>query len=90
VAEVAAIKGYLAFYKEERPEHRKTDVYQVYNVGTPIGPIHLLGLVAWKSQWRRYSFFPANDKVFDATCLETITVFIRNLMDARRHKRNDR
>ncbi len=77
------IRGYLTFIKGCRPESRKTDVYEVLNTSNGVS----LGVISWKSTWRKYCFSPLHNTVYDSTCLETITVFIRNLMDKRRHKK---
>jgi len=78
-----AIRKYLMFQKQPTPESRKTMIWNVYNTENKV----FLGHIGWKSTWRRYCFFPATDLVFDATCLDTIIKFIRELMDMRRHKR---
>ncbi len=83
MSNVVAIRGYLTFILGEKREHRKTDIYHVLNSSNGT----YLGHISWKSQWRKYCFFPHAETVFDSTCLETITVFIRNLMDKRRHKK---
>ncbi len=36
----------------------------------------VLGKVKWFSRWRKYSFFPAQDCVFEQTCLREIAEFI--------------
>lgn len=50
-----------------------TRVWMVQNAaGTRV-----LGKVAWHSPWRRYTFQPMPQTVFDAECLTTITTFLR-------------
>jgi hypothetical protein len=35
-----------------------------------------LGVVSWHAPWRRYSFHPAGNTLFDARCLDTIAAFL--------------
>lgn len=46
-----------------------------------------LGGIKWYAPWRRYCFFPTEDKLFDAGCLETITSKINELMNEWRSQR---
>jgi hypothetical protein len=71
---------YLLFEKQTHDD-RKT--YVVF-VGTK--ERLLLGKIKWFSQWRRYAFYPTNDKVFDETCLEDIKNYIHDLMEERKTK----
>ncbi len=56
---------------------RKTSTYNCWNHSEI-----LLGCVEWKSGWRQYIFEP-NQAVFSAGCLQDISHFIKQLMDAR-------
>jgi hypothetical protein len=40
----------------------------------------LLGLVRWYGPWRRYSFFPEANIVFETQCLKDIASFLDKLM----------
>jgi hypothetical protein len=55
---------------------------QTFAVVSKIGE-HFLGYVKWFPRWRRYAFFPGDDSVFDAACLQEVTAFIDGLMQAR-------
>jgi hypothetical protein len=58
--------------------NRKTKVFLVYNkenFETPIGEIK------WYGAWRKYSFFPQPNTVYENTCMQDIINFINQLMD---------
>lgn len=60
---------------------RRTERWQVVNQEGEI-----LGLVAWYSQWRRYTFTPTSGSlVFDAACLVEITTCLA--METRKRQR---
>ena len=42
-----------------------------------------LGFVRWHAPWRQYTFMPYAVTVWNTDCLDTITEFIRGLMDER-------
>src|SRR6266581_3609063 len=46
----------------------KTEIWNVFSKNSP----QLLGEVKWWSRWRRYTFFPVNEMLFDASCLRDI------------------
>jgi len=43
-----------------------------------------LGYVRWMSRWRKYSFYPEPNCVFEEECLSDIAQFIKQ--ETRRHK----
>jgi len=45
-----------------------------------------LGLIKWYSSWRTYSFFPANDTIYEDDCLTDIANFIKDKMDERKEQ----
>lgn len=47
----------------------------------------VLGEVKWYGPFRQYSFFPAQNTVFEKTCMSDITRFIIQLMNERALKR---
>lgn len=50
---------------------RKTAVYQVSNKqNIP------LGLVSYRSAWRKYVFLPDTNTMFDETCLSEVSAFL--------------
>lgn len=59
---------------------RKTKVFFVYNkeYGTR------LGMISWHGPFRKYSFFPEANMVFEATCLQDIIDFMNGLMEERK------
>lgn len=54
---------------EEKP---KTKVWGVF---TKDGGVEL-GTIKWFPQWRKYSFFPAEQTVFETQCLNDIAQFL--------------
>lgn len=68
-----AERTYLRFSEIATEPGRKTKVWHV------IGANHIvLGRVAFWAHWRRYVFFPGSDKLFDASCMSQISVFLSN------------
>lgn len=45
-----------------------------------------LAWIKWYGPFRKYSFYPEPDIVFDAACLQDILTFINNLEDERKAK----
>jgi len=77
-------RGYLTFYKVVQPTPKITQVWEIKNSkGATIGHVQ------WFSRWRRYCLYPADGTVFDSQCLDTITRFIRDLMEGRRHTKKN-
>ena len=62
----------------------KTKVIDVCNRENDL----VIGTIKWYPNWRKYSFFPANDCVFETICLKEITDFIMNL-NIEHKKQND-
>lgn len=46
----------------------------------------LLGHVEWFSRWRKYSFFPMEETVYEQTCLREIAEFCETQTKAYKHK----
>lgn len=44
----------------------------------------LLGEIRWFARWRKYSFYPADDCVFEQVCLREIAAFIEDQTKAHR------
>ncbi len=63
----------------------KKNKTSVYNV-TAKEHGEVLGQIKWFGRWRTYSFFPANDTVFERTCLHDVINFIDGLMQDRKNK----
>lgn len=61
----------------------KTRVFHIHNKETRT----FLGYIKWYGGFRKYSFFPEPNMVFEATCLQDIIDFIQELMDARKKEK---
>ena len=55
---------------------------KIVGVGNNQG--HKLGVIKWYASWRKYCFSPFPATTFDMTCLNDITLFIKELMDERK------
>lgn len=71
---------WIDFVKLKKPSSRKTDIYQVV---TKDGR-SLLGMISWWAPWRKYTFQPNANCVFETQCLGDIIQFINDLMQARK------
>lgn len=72
---------WIDFVKLKRPSWRKTDIYQVV---TKDGE-SLLGQISWWAPWRKYTFQPNANCVFETQCLMDIMVFLNTLMEERKN-----
>ena len=63
-------------------EGDKTNQYLVVSKKTSTP----LGFVKWYGAFRKYCFFPADQTIFDPSCLRDIINFINFLMDERKKK----
>lgn len=57
----------------------------VYNVIAKEGDTKL-GQIKWYAPWRKYSFFPAPNTLFETQCLSDIVSFITDRMNERKTK----
>lgn len=57
----------------------------VYNVIAKEGDTKL-GQIKWYAPWRKYSFFPAPNTLFETQCLKDIILFINQCMEDRKPK----
>ena len=57
---------YLIFTRIDIPG-RKTPVYEIYNKSD-----ECLGIIALHPAWRKFVFYPAEDSMFDISCLSDI------------------
>lgn len=76
--EAAHVTEYLTFELLPRGG-RKTDVWRIASRRSG----DTLGLIKWYGAWRQYCFFPALGTVFNVGCMNDITAFIAQQMDAR-------
>lgn len=75
---------YLEFRLIPRPEHRKTDMYDVWNKEDK----SFLGRVSWYASWRCFAFYPSGrNLVFERVCLRDIAEFLDQLMEKRKLER---
>jgi hypothetical protein len=68
----------------ERPGTGKTKVFAVYNKTKSY-----LGHISWYGPWRKYVFTPADNCLFDASCLSDVVKFMNGLMTERRNERRE-
>lgn len=71
---------WIEFQLRERPSGMKTDIYDIF---TKDGTSYL-GAIRWYAAWRKYTFQPANDTIFENQCLRDIIAFIDKLMEDRK------
>jgi hypothetical protein len=78
------MKIYIIF--EEVTTKKKTGTWIVRsNVNINIK----LGIIEWYASWRKYTFKPFNDTIFDAGCLMEVMYFINKRMEERQEKEWD-
>ena len=73
------IATYIDFAFVEKSPSGKTDIWRVADKSG-----FQLGLIAWFSRWRKYSFYPSGHTVYEQTCLREIAEFIDERMAERR------
>jgi hypothetical protein len=61
------------------PKTLKTKIFQVWAKD----PSFLLGEVRWYNRFRKYSFMPAANTVFEQDCMQAITDFLKKLQAER-------
>lgn len=71
---------YIRFYLSEDQPNKKTHVWEVTAKAGGF-----LGQVRWFGRWRKYSFFPAPDCVFEETCLGDIAEFLKWATHSHKH-----
>jgi len=65
---------HIRFVPAEVPAHWKTLGWKVENKHDGVS----LGTIEWFSRWRKYSFFPAPETVYEEVCLREISRFIQD------------
>lgn len=70
----------------ETPHTGKTKGFDIINKSMG----HPIGWIEWYSNWRQYCFFPWDDMVFNSTCLELITKFLKEINVEHRKSRNQK
>jgi hypothetical protein len=61
---------HLTFELQPKPAKRKTEIWTVVAQGEV-----RLGDVRWHAPWRRYTFHPDVDTLYDEECLTEIAIF---------------
>ena len=75
--DISIIPGtYITFRRDYSKEKGVTQVWTVDDIG----------VVKWFGRWRKYSFFPNADSVYEETCLREIAEFCQQLTKAHRAK----
>jgi hypothetical protein len=74
--------SWLEFHIRERDPKRKTDIYDVVNQSNLVH----VGIIKWYGGFRKYTFQPTNDTIFDDKCLREIARFITALMNERKEE----
>lgn len=70
------MKSFVKFTEKPNPKsYTKTKRWSVTNSCSSFE----IGEVKWFNSWRRYTFQPAPNCVFDVTCLSEIIHFINNV-----------
>lgn len=73
---------WIEFHKVDPPIiGRKTDTYLIF---TKTGDQTVLGEIKWYGPWRQFAFFPQPNCLFEKTCLQDITDFLKKLMEDRK------
>ncbi len=72
---------YIRFsLSEDQPKSGRTNIWEV--IAKAGG---FLGQIRWFARWRKYSFFPAPDCVFEEVCLGDITDFLKWATHSHKH-----
>lgn len=67
-------------------EVHDTGKTKVFNILSKSGDV--LGKISWFSNWRKYTFWPEQQTIFDSKCLIEIVSFINDLMEERKNETN--
>ena len=74
---------FVGFYKTTPKEKAKTEIWAI----DTLDGVHTLGWIKWFGRWRKYSFFPKGETVFEPTCLREIAVFCQAATEIHRLKK---
>jgi hypothetical protein len=66
---------WISFQKDIRKRGAKTDVWHVWSLKDQELGSHL-GIVSWRSTWRKYAFYPSPQTLFEQDCLRDLAQFI--------------
>ena len=73
---------WIVFEKVVPEKPRKTEIFKVVAKADNF----VLGEIKWYPSWRCYAFYPTGNTVFELTCLQDITNFVKSLMKERKKK----
>lgn len=68
--------SYLKFTEGRASDSGKTRTWNVDHKDSGDN----LGCISWYAPWRRYCFYPNDDRLFDASCLMDIGLFLTQRM----------
>ena len=63
------------YIKRKDIENKKTPIFKIY---TNLDDFEL-GEIKWHGAWRTFTFYPANDTLWDTHCLLSLSCFLDNL-----------
>lgn len=67
---------WIEFQKQYGIPEKKTDTYLILTKDSG----NCIGIIKWYAAWRKYSFFPNPNCVFETQCMRDIISFIDGLM----------
>lgn len=70
---------HLRFWFHGTSDSGKTDRFTVSGKND----LNVLGWIDWYSPWRRYTYHPTNQTLYDSSCLKEIAEFIDKQMQKR-------
>jgi hypothetical protein len=70
--------------EKEPNDKRKTDVFRVLDAGQ-----NLIATIGWYGPWRKYAVSFVAGCIFEPTCLDEISQFLRDLMTERKQFKNE-
>lgn len=76
--------SYIFFRNVGTTKSGKTSIWHV----TPEHSTEPLGVVKWFGRWRKYSFFPAVETVYEETCLREIGQFCETITKEHKNVRS--
>ena len=77
-------------YVNEIGDTGKTKIFEVRTKAEPAENTMPLGVIKWYSAWRQYAFFPRSATLFEPTCLNDISKFMKNLTVEKKRSRESK
>jgi hypothetical protein len=72
--------NWLEFRVRPHDPKKKTDVYDIVNTSNDVH----VGIIKWYGGFRKYTFQPSNNTIFDAKCMREVANFLEILMNERK------